>query len=256
MPRFYNQNGQSFETTRYSHAVPKLGLPNVSSIAKGPTNEFFGGLYADQLAELAVSHARENTDKSPADCREWAEFNLKYQKSAARDEGTEIHDLIASILKPSDYEYRQVLLKDSVVSGVRKELAWWLKERSAEGYEVDDIEFAVVNKQVGFGGRCDGRLFNKSTGRYLYIDWKSKNDTVFQRPYGIQVAAYLKSCDVPDCEAEIIIINRGTGKFTPRRMERDEIERDWKIFCDEHRAYCSRNYYPIEEILKKLLTLK
>lgn len=254
MPRFYSKDGVAFETFRFAQAVDKLGLPNVSSISKGLTSDFYSDLNAQNMARHAVAYSKTNPDATVDDCVIWARNNSKSQIIRARDEGTEIHDLIASIISPKKFKYKRVLLNEAVVNAVKAELKSYLAEQKKMGWEPDQAEFAVVNLDVGFGGRCDFRMAD-GKGGYLYVDWKTKSNETYQRIYGVQISAYLKSERAAVSSfAQIVMIDRSTGKFTVRELENSEVDECWDIFKAEHNAYCARNRYPIKKVLENILT--
>lgn len=258
MPKLYSiYDGIVFSVRLYKEAQALGGLPRVSEISNLTPNAQWLKIRAREQLEGALKFKEQNTDCS---LEAMTEAGILYQegiKNDAKDAGTDIHALLDALQKEIYYSPQFIgnELKEAIVKAYER----FTKEFITGHYTWIKSEFNILNRTIGYGGRCDGKLINTAKTP-VYIDWKSQNvkrlksgeaRPEFHKDWAAQLWAYgYADTGTQDFEILSVVVDRMTGDMFPYKWTSLELESGREMFKRLHWLYCHTHDYEIDKVIE------
>ena len=172
-----------------------IELVSVTNWVKQYTEKFD----ADAVAERMANKDGTKTKKQILD-----EWSLKGEESIAR--GKSIHDFIDRYLSGDKNPMINELIEKMIPPLVN-----YLNEKILSRLEVVDTEFKVSSKKYKLFGIIDCLLYNKNTGEYHIIDWKTNEKIKSTSFNGLMMKSPFEEFE--DCQLNHYFIQLSLYKF-------------------------------------------
>lgn len=265
MPKFYQvKTGKIVETSYYKEAADVGGLARVSEVSKFAPNNQLVRWQIETAVDFAVDQCARQLPQTETSLRcikeEAAQYANDVRDKAAED-GTAIHAILenpydrAAIKEAVKAVGRTVV--DKILHGRERFMQALYDARFVE----DKAEFVVIDRRLGYGGRCDLRMRRGQTK--IYIDWKtqsvkpSKNGTPTPKYYDswvIQLAAYAAANSVKfptGASLKSVVVDRNTGMLYDYDWSPEDARWGLRCFRDYLQAYYTAHRIDIKSILKQ-----